>query len=348
MGGGTYSSVSHTEAVKALDDSGKAFARSSRAVSSGDITGNIAAILDPLKLKNGMRESCFAPGFNDAMPIVISIDGTGSMHDVPRQIQQELPKLIDLLLEQGVTDHPNVMYICHDDETVVSRAAFQMSQFEITAPTLVTALNEMVIPGQGGGNDGESYHLTFYALAHHTRLEAFERDGTKGFLFMICDEQPYFDRGDPNKRGTTPEIAKSVFGDVIEREVSMLESLRKTCERYHVFIIRPGHTSHGANASITRMWQKLLKDAGENPEHVLEVAETEAIISTIALAIGRLTGASSDDLVDVLRSKGAAGVDAASAATTALVASAGAALVAKASSAVVTSDEKSSGRSRRA
>ena len=346
MGGGGLDPVAYDAGISSLRSTGTVFARSTAAAASRDFS-KIAEILDPRKLKNGMRESCFAPGFNDVTPIVVSIDGTGSMDKVPFNIQSGLPKLIEILTEKGISDHPNVLFMCHDDEHAVRPdAAFQMSQFEIGAPELIAALNEMIIPGQGGGNDGEAYHMSFYAAANHTRLESFERDGSKGFFFMICDEQPYYDNADPAKHGTLPEVAKEVFGDTIEKEVSMLESVKKVCERYHVFIIRPAHTSHGTNKMITGTWQKLLRDAGENPEHVLEIGKTEEIIPTIAVAIGRLAGTEADELADVLRSKGV-NPNGAINATKALVPVSGGAVavVGKSSGALTTGAGK--GRSRR-
>lgn len=318
MGGTAFNSTDYSAGVSRLRSTGKAFARASSATAKGAYD-DIAEILDPKKLKNSMREACFAAGFNDSTPIIVSLDCTGSMSNVPKEIQGELPKLIDLLIEQGISDHPNLMFMAHDDETVVKNAAFQMSQFETGADELVKSLNEMIIPGNGGGNDGEGYHLSCYAAARHTRLECHERDGTKGFMIYICDEQPYYDAADPATHGTTPEIAMSVFGDRLQETVTMLDSMKEVCKRYHVFVIRPGHTSHGKNHKITKMWQELLSNAGENPEHVLEIEETSAIISTIALAIGRLCGADSDEMVDVLKTKNAIGVDAAAAATKAIV-----------------------------
>lgn len=319
MGASGFSSVDYDKGVTSLKNTGASFTRSATAASTGNFD-NIAEILDPRKLKNGLRESCFAPGFNDATPIVVSIDGTASMQDVPRHIQGELPKLIELLTEKGISDHPNVLFMCHDDEYYMPpNAVFQMSQFEIEASKLLTSLNEMIIPGNGGGNRGEAYHLSFYAAARHTRLEAFERDGTKGFFCMICDEEPFYHAGDPTKEGTSREIAKSAFGDENESTVTMLDSVKQVCERYHVFIIRPGHTSHGKDRGITKLWQDLLQKAGENPEHVLEIEETTAIIPTIALAIGRLADVDESDLVDVLKAKGATGINSAVNATRAIV-----------------------------
>jgi len=339
MGNSAPSSIDYGAAVSQLKQSGQSFARSTQAAQTGNYS-NIADILNPRKLKNGLRESCFAPGFNDATPIIIAIDGTGSMEQVPSAIQSQLPKLIELLIEQGVTDHPNVMFMCFDDEHAVPPdAAFQMSQFEIGAKELVLSLNEMIIPGNGGGNSGEAYHLPIYAAANHTRLECFEQNGQKGFFFLVCDEEPYYYAGDPAVHGTSPAIAKEVFGDTIESEISMLDSLKKLYERYHVFIIRPEHTSHGRDNSIKQLWQKLLSAAGGDPEHVLNVGETDAIISTIALTIGRLAGMDQSQLVDVLKSKGATGVDSANVATLALAPGTALATVGTASGTLVESDD---------
>jgi len=311
MGGGSYSSFSYDNSVKNLHDSGSAFMRSTTAHRSGDLSGNIAEILNPRKLKNGMRESCFAPNTDTLMSIVVSIDGTGSMMDVPVHLQKELSKLIDVLIEQGITDHPNVLFMMHDDEHArPPDAVFQMSQFEIEAPKLLESLNEMIIPGNGGGNLSEAYHLSFYGAANHTRLEGFERDGTKGFFVLIGDEEPYYS---PNwsTEGTKPKVAEAVFGDKIQAEVPFIDSVKKVAERYHIIVIRPGATSHGNDRRITSLWQDVLKQAGENPQNVLEVEDTNAIISTIAMAIGKISGLEEDELVDVLTAKGAAGVHAA-------------------------------------
>lgn len=329
MGSTGFSSVDYTKAAGVLRSSGKSFARAATARATGNFK-SIAEHLDPRKLKNGVRECCFAPGFSDALPIIVSIDATGSMDQVPFTVQAELPKLIELLLEQGVSDRPNVLFMAHDDEQAIGPdACFQISQFETGASELLGACNELVIPHNGGGNRGESYHLAVYAAARHTRLEAHERDGSKGFLFLIGDEEPIIGNGDPLVQGTSPEIARECFGDSLEAEVPLVKSLMEAGEKFHIFLIRPHHTSHGQNPAITKAWRDLFRAAGINAENVQEVADTSAIISTIALTVGTILGADRSELVSVLQSKGAAGIDAATSATQALVPVAGA-LLAKA------------------
>lgn len=311
MGGGSYSSVDYRAAKKSLDDSGAAFRTSARASSTGDYTPS--EILDPTKMKNSVRESCFAPGCDSLTPIVVGLDCTGSMGVVPGVVQKQLPDLIDTIVEQGVTEHPNLMFIGFDDEHSVKNACFQMSQFEISSDKVLESLNELIIPMQGGANRSESYHLFFYALANHTKLESFDEYGEKAFAFLICDESPFFNMN-YKKEGTRINIAESVFGDIIQSEVSMLDSIKKTAERYEIFIIRPKHTSNGSDKSITKEWQDIMTEAGVSPQHVLEVDDEHSIISTITLCISNLSGLDTDAIVDVLKARGASGVDAAASA----------------------------------
>lgn len=327
MGSGSHSTQSYKSVVQDLKASGQTFARSTTAAATGNYN-NIADNLNPRKFKNGKRESCFKPGTDTLLSIFVALDATASMGDVPAAVRDGLPSLLDTLIQQNICAHPNIAFAVFDDEHAIRPdAAFQMSQYEIAPAELVTALNEAVFPGHGGGNQGEAYHLPIYAAAYHTRLESYELQQQKGVFVLVCDEQPYYHDGDFNVHGTSVSIAKEVFGDVIEKEVSMVESMTKLLETHHVLIIRPQHTQNGRTKSITKRWQDLLKAAGGNPEHVLEVEATNAIIATIALYIGQFIAAMDQaDLVDVLRGNGADGIDAAARATSSIVAFAGAAL----------------------
>lgn len=357
MGSTSNSTMDFGSAVQQLNKAGQVYQRSAQAAASGNISGSIADILNPRKLNRalfprGVREACFEAGKEDEglTPIIISLDLTGSMNQVPFVMQKEIPHLLTTLQEQGLTQRPNLLFMGHDDEHVSATpdAAFQISQFEIGDQRLAEALNEMVIPSNGAGNDGEAYHLAFYATANHVRTDSFDKQGQKGFFFMICDEYPFYYDGDFRTNGTKPNLAKDLFGDTIEKEVSILDSLKEVVKQWHVFILRPGHTSHGSNNKITKRWQELLREAGENPENVLEIPETEALVSTMALTIGKLGGVDEEEMVDALSKKGAAGVNTARSATRALVPVQDAALatVGSATGSLVGSGEAGSGRQR--
>lgn len=323
MGSGAFDSINYASSVTSLRGTKAHFAHTAAAHSTGRYT-DFTDALDPKKLKKndegiGMRESCYDPAFTDLLSIVVALDGTGSMARVPQELQAGLPEIINLLKASGHADHVNVLVELFDDENVVPGAAFQMSQFETAADLLLKATNELIIPGMGGGNDGEAYHLAIYAAANHTLLEGFEREGTKGFFFLIGDEQPYYDDDDFRVKGTTPEVAKEVFGDTLQAEVPMLTSLKKLAERYHVYKIRPGATSHGRNKAVLKRWQELFREAGLNPQNVLEVEETVAVVPTIALTIGKVLGSSEEELIDVLKTTSVPGLDDAIAATKAIV-----------------------------
>ena len=66
------------------------------------------------------------------------------------------------------------------------------------------------------------------------------------------------------------------------------------------------------------MWRDLLSTAGENPQNVLDIPETEAIIPTMALSIGRISGVEVEELADVLKTQGSEGVETALAAVSAV------------------------------
>jgi hypothetical protein len=260
----------------------------------------VADTLNPRKRKNNIYEAVLAPGCATLLPVIVSIDGTTSMRKTPLPLQEYLHKMFETLTLQGV-DCPNIMVMCHDDELAIPPdAAFQMSDFEKNEVSLCRTVHEIDLPLCGGNNKGEAYHLSFYAAAHHTRFEAKE----KGFFFIIGDEEPYYNAGDPSKFGTSPEIAKEIFGDVLEKEVPMLESVKKTVEKYHVFIIRPAHTNNGQTQKITKAWQKLLELAGENPDNVLEVADTIAVNPVIAFSICITRGGDLNKLETILKGQG--------------------------------------------
>jgi hypothetical protein len=286
------------------------FKRQATAAATGQLNASsIADPLNPRKLNRaihsqGARECCKVPGVNDVLSIAAWIDLTGSMGQFPYELQKDLPTIMQTLIDQGITEHPSILVGGMDDEIAVPPdACLQISQFETGSKELLDAINNIIIPSNGGGNRGESYHLAFYAMARHTYSQLWSEDQQKGIVFLICDEEPVIGDRDPSRFGTTPEIAKECFGDTLESEVPLLTSLKEVVERNHVFIIRPDRSSQ---PQITKKWQKLLKDAGENPENVIDGIKTTAeVITYMVLMIGQKLGHDVDDLADVLRTKGA-------------------------------------------
>lgn len=325
MGGSSFSSSNYLQASADLAASGQQYAKSAQVHKSGDY-GDVSKVLDPRELKDGIRESCFPDGIDDILSVALVFDLTASFGEIPYYLQKELPNIIEVLKEQNVSEHPQVMFMGIDDEQVMPRACFQMSQFESGSAELLEAMNELVISHHGGGNDGESYHLPFYALANHTKLETFERDGDKGVAVFICDE-PAFHRWNGGwANGKTPgSLIKECFGTSVE-DTPMVDSVKKTLEKYDVIVIRPRDCSWGQDASVTQEWRAMLVHCGGNPELVIEVDNKEAVITTIVMAIGALKGIDHSQLVDVLTAKGAPQVQAASDATKSIVPSGGGAV----------------------
>lgn len=161
----------------------------------------------------------------------------------------------------------------------------------------------MIIPSRGGHNMTESYDLAFYAAARHTRLECFDKNGEKGFFFLIGDEYPTDEYLSPSTYSIAPQKVADVFGDSIQAPVSMLDIVKEVHAKYHVFVIRPGDTAAGGRKDISTAWADLLGEAGGNPQHVLEVPTMKDIIPAILLSVARIFG-SETEIINVLTTRG--------------------------------------------
>src|SRR6185369_17017284 len=56
-----------------------------------------------------VRESRDSDTHPTSHAVAVLFDVTGSMQKVPRILQENLPKLMDLLIDKGYLDHPQIM-----------------------------------------------------------------------------------------------------------------------------------------------------------------------------------------------------------------------------------------------
>jgi hypothetical protein len=110
------------------------------------------------------------------------------MRTVPRVIVQQLPKLIQTLLDAGVPD-PQVLIGAIGD-AYSDTLPIQVGQFE-SDNRIDEQIDKIVLEGGGGGSGQESYDLMAYFLANYTHLDSLELRGKKGFCFFIGDERLY-------------------------------------------------------------------------------------------------------------------------------------------------------------
>lgn len=216
-----------------------------------------------------LREACDSEAHPNVTPIQLYLDVTGSMGHIPHEmIKSGLPTLIGKLIQNGVPDVALMFGAIGDHEC--DQAPLQVGQFESGDAEMDMWLERVWLEGNGGGNAGESYLLAWYFAANHTRTDAFDKRGKKGFVFTIGDEPCL-----PNlPASATREIMGSTA--VGQGTISAPELLDKAREKNHVFHI---HVNHGR--SVPPAWKQLL---GDNLIEIHDYNNVPLAISEIILS----------------------------------------------------------------
>lgn len=195
MGHGAYSGEVHRSTTMRRLASGDDFSYSKDMRSKPREQWKVNELLDPKRENQQgdhagtiIRESLDFDEHPNTTPIVVVFDVTGSMSSVPRVIVQQLPKLIQTLLDAGVPD-PQVLIGAIGDG-YSDTMPIQVGQFE-SDNRIDEQIDKIVLEGGGGGGNHESYELMAYFLANYTHLDSLELRGKKGFCFFIGDERVY-------------------------------------------------------------------------------------------------------------------------------------------------------------
>jgi hypothetical protein len=230
--------------------------------------------MNPLGVK--FRESRDSEAHPHSHAVAVLFDVTGSMQDVPRILQANLPKLMGLLIRKGYLDHPQILIGAIGDATC-DTAPLQIGQFE-SGIEIEEDLGKLYLEGGGGGHITESYELALYFMARHTAIDCHEKRGQCGYLFVIGDEIPY-----PSVKRQEVE---RLIGDGLQANIpveALMTELQRTYEVYHVL---PRMTHHWNNPAVHRRWAELL---GQNALRLEDPAAIcELIASTIGLAEGKV------------------------------------------------------------
>lgn len=228
------------------------------------------AVHNDLDPKNVIRESRDSDDHPNSTPIAVLFDVTGSMGNIPVQLQKKLPQLLSLLIRKNYVEDPQVLFGAIGD-AYSDKVPLQIGQFE-SGNEMEDDLSKILIEGGGGGGRRESYELGMYFFAHKTKSDSIEKRGKKGYLFTIGDENPYMTL---NK----DQIA-NIFGDNVQADIPIAEIIEKLQEQYHYFHILPVDGYHSSENNIIDTWKGLL---GQN---VLVLDNADACCETIAMTIG--------------------------------------------------------------
>jgi hypothetical protein len=236
-----------------------------------------------------VRESRDSVAHPESHAVAVLLDVTGSMQTVPRILQENLPRLMGLLMRKGYLEHPQILIGAVGDATC-DAAPLQVGQFE-SGIEIEEDLGKLFMEGGGGGQITESYELAMYFMARHTAIDCCEKRGKRGYLFIVGDEAPY-------PRIKRKEVEK-LIGDGLQADLPIEELIAELQRTWDVYFVIPRMTQHWNNEVVRRRWAQLL---GQN---VLRLEEPAGICELIALTIGLAEGkADLDDLAAELEETG--------------------------------------------
>lgn len=224
------------------------------------------------------RESRDSDEHPNSLAVVIALDITGSMGSIPHfLIKEGLPLIMGNLIQRGIKD-PQVLFTAVGDHTC-DRAPLQVGQFESSDELLDHWLENVYLEGGGGGNDGESYFLSWYFAGKHTAIDCHEKRGQKGFLFTIGDEKNLIN----TPRGSMETIMGKNQYDLTTDTITFLEKAR---EKYHVFHLHIREGANGNRIDVIDGWKQIMGESLIVVDHKEDIAKIipEKIISLVGVS----------------------------------------------------------------
>lgn len=284
MGSGTWSTSTHKAAKAYRATHGvSAFAHSD----SG--ARHVHKDLDPKGVV--VREARDSAEHPESTPIAVFLDVTGSMRNVPRDVLERLPKLLGTLQRAGI-EHPQIMFGAIGDATC-DRVPLQVGQFE-SDNRMDEQLGKLVLEGGGGGQNTESYEIAAYFMARHTSLDAVEKRGKKGYLFLLGDELAY--------GSVKAAEVRDIIGDGLQGDIPTADLFAELKTKFNVYYILPGAASNAGDPAIATTWKKLV---GQN---FIKLADMGALCETIATAVAVGEGVDLDAGLAILTAGGSTSV----------------------------------------
>lgn len=191
-------------------------------------------------------------------PVLIAVDGTGSMQTWPAEIFDRLPLLYQTLSKYRKDVELSFSVI---GDAGSDRWPVQISNFgkELTLDKYLKALCP-----EGGGGPGvrESYELWGYYVSQHVLTPKAE----KPFLILMGDEAFY------NK--VDPQQAKHYLGEGLQAPVESLGIWKKLDDKFNIYLLRKSYP--GYDEKIKAQWaeaiglQKIVPV--DDPKRVVDIA----------------------------------------------------------------------------
>jgi hypothetical protein len=290
MGAGSWSAATYGATTTAKISSGTTFGYDRYARTTGKLEPH--ELLDPfIVAKSGVIESRDNADHPNSVPIIVGLDQTGSMGNIPRVVQKKLGGLFNLLLLRGYVEDPQIAIAAYGDcECDPIRTTVQFSQFE-SDNRIDNALDNLLLYGGGGGNGGESMTALWHMMLK-VESDAWHKRGKKGYAFFVADEVAL---------DLTPAQIKGFCGDDVQRgdgtPLTVKELAAAIQERWEVFILLIDN-----GAARMQQSEKFYKNLF-GTRNVLVLEDENSVSETIALAVGVTEGTvdideAEDDLKD--------------------------------------------------
>lgn len=222
-----------------------------------------------------VRESRDSAANPNSTPIIIALDGTGSMDRVLASAIKNLGSLFKEIIDRKPVSDPHIMAMMVGDVAAHDRYPLQATQFEADIK-IATQLEELFVERGGGGNGSESYHLPLYFAATRTDCDAFAK-GRKGFIFTIGDE------GVPS--ALTADQVQRVFGndEPFGENMTYAGLLQMVSDNYNVFHLRV-QQGYSYKESQDKDWFNVLGERALPLDDIDKIAEV--IVATLQVVGG--------------------------------------------------------------
>lgn len=253
MGGGRFNMNAYKQ---------QASAAAERPYDGGFKATSMCDEFDPKKVTTRYSKTGPFNRFRNVISVLIGLDVTGSMGDIPKDLLQgSLGNLITDLEKTFLRPNENLQ-ICFTGvgDALNDVAPLQVAHFESDNRT-AQQLQKLWLEGQGGGNGAESYHLVWWYGANKTQLNYVLQENRKGILITVGDDNVH-------PKLTATEIRKHLDPTYEGADISnakLLEAAREQYEVYHIIVTdgaaycNDTMTQDKQNAQVAQ-WKSLLGD----------------------------------------------------------------------------------------
>lgn len=210
-------------------------------------------------------------------PLILVVDGTGSMQTWPATIFSKFPYL-EHEAKEYLGDDVEFSFGVIGDHTQGDRYPLQAQNF-VKGPEIGDTLKKLVLEGGGGGDSEESYELAALFYARNCNCPNAIR---KPVFIFIGDEGIH--------SVVTESDASNYCKTTVQGRLSPEQIFAELKAKFDVWVIRKpyccsGNSSSPANDRIQQQWEKLL-----GTDHVVALPEPERVVDVIFGILGEITG----------------------------------------------------------